>query len=154
MIPGASTALTPEQRTLRDALAAMPGRIRTAALSLADPDAPPAPGEWSAREVTLHLAAVDEDVWQPRLDALVAEAFPQWPWVEPGTWDGPGSDTFEGAVRTYADLRAATVARLDALDDAGWARRGHHATFGDLDVVALMRIALDHDEEHLAQIQE
>jgi hypothetical protein len=49
-------------------------------------------------------------------------------------------------------VRAATVARLDALDAAGWARTGRHATYGVLDVTALLRIALDHDEEHLAQV--
>ncbi len=144
--------MTPEQRALRDALAGMPGRIRAAGAALGDPNAPAIPGEWSAREVTLHLAAVDEIVWQPRLDALVAEAFPHWPWVEPGLWSGPGDATFEGALAAFSRLRAATIARVDALDDAGWARRGIHATFGELDVAALLRIELDHDEEHLAQI--
>lgn len=145
--------MTPERRTLRDALAALPDRIAAAAALLADPSAPPAPGEWSAREVTLHLAAVEADVWQPRLAALQAESFPHWPWVEPGQWVGPGADSFDGALAVYAGLRAATVAHLDALDDAGWARRGLHATFGELDVAALIRIALDHDEEHLGQIR-
>ena len=146
--------MTPEQRALRDVLAAAPVRLRDAAAALPDPYRPLAPGdgEWSAREVTLHLAAVDEQVWQPRLAALVAVEFPHWPWVEPGTWDGPGAETLEGAIRAYSRLRAATVAALDALDDAGWARRGLHETFGELDVAAMMRIVLDHDQEHLAQI--
>lgn len=144
--------MTPERRALRDALAAAPARVRAAAGSLADPTAPPAPGEWSAREVALHLAAVDADVWQPRLAALASEAFPRWRWVQPGLWHGPGGDTLDGALRAFADLRAVTITSLDALDDAGWACRGFHATFGELDVAALMRIALEHDEEHLAQI--
>jgi hypothetical protein len=157
------------RRALRDALAEVPERARLAVLSPADPvpdsapeedpqarlkspDVAPAPGEWSAREVVLHLAAVDEDVWQPRLDALAAEAFPSWPWVEPGLWSGSGDDSFEQALAVYRARRAATVARLDALDAAGWAKRGLHATYGELDVAGLMRIALAHDEEHLAQI--
>jgi len=145
-------AVTPEQRALRDALAATPARMLAAVSEIADPEVPVVPGEWSVREVTLHLAAVEAEVWQPRLAALEAEAFPHWPWVEPGQWTGPGVESFEGAIGVYAGLRAATVASLDALDDAGWARRGLHATFGELDVSALMRIALDHDEEHVAQI--
>jgi hypothetical protein len=145
--------MTPEQRRLREAMAATPDRAAAAATaSPVPPDAAPASGEWSAREVLLHLAAVEEVVWQARLHALATEAFPHWPWTEPGLWAGPGADSWDGALAVFTERRAATVARLDALDEAGWARRGRHDTYGVLDVAALLRIALDHDAEHLAQI--
>lgn len=146
--------MTPEQQRLRDALAAVPERAAVAArASATPPDNAPAPGEWSARENVLHLTAVEGEVWHPRLDALVMDTFPHWPWIEPGLWSGPGDDTFEGALAAFTAARAGTLARLDALDVDGWNRRGHHATYGELDVAALLRIALAHDEEHLAQIQ-
>lgn len=149
--------MTPAQQALRDTLAGSPGRAAELAAGLVasgrDPDAPVAPGEWSAREVVLHLAAVDEEVWHPRLDALVREEFPHWPWVEPGPWSGPGVERFDGALAAFAERRAATVARLDALDDAAWAKVGRHETFGLLDVAALLRIAIDHDAEHLGQLR-
>ena len=44
--------------------------------------------------------------------------------------------------------RAKTVATVRALDDAGWARFGTHETYGRLDVAGLLRLAIDHDEEH------
>ena len=147
--------MTPAQQVLRDALAATPARAATAATAAASagpPDAPAIPGEWSAREVVLHLAAVEEVVWHARLDALATETFPHWPWTEPGLWSGPGDDTWEGALAAFSARREATLARLDGLDADGWARRGRHETYGILDVAALMRIALDHDAEHLAQI--
>jgi len=144
--------VTPDQQRLRDELAAMPERVAAAARH-PDPDASASVGEWSAREVVLHLAAVEVEVWQPRLDALAAETFPTWPWVEPGLWHGPGTASFDGALAVFGAFRAATIARLDALDVDGWSRRGHHATYGELDVAALLRIALAHDEEHLTQIQ-
>ncbi len=145
--------MTPDQQALRDGLASVPERAAAAARgSSTAPDAAPAPGEWSAREVVLHLAAVDEEVWRPRLKALATETFPHWPWMEPGLWSGPGDATFEGALAAYAEHRAETIAVLDALGDDGWTRTGRHDTFGVLDVAELMRIALDHDEEHLAQI--
>ena len=150
--PLPAPAMTPDQAQLRDALAGVPRRARAALERLADPAAPSKAGEWTPRQVILHLVAVDAEVWQPRLAALVAEDFPRWPWVEPGTWDGPGAETLDGAIRAHEAVRATTVAMLDGLDGDGWARRGMHATFGELDVAALMRIALDHDEEHLAQI--
>lgn len=142
--------MTPEQQALRDAISAAPAQIGAAS---AGPVASPPPGEWSAREVVLHLVAVEEQVWHARLDALATEAFPRWPWVEPGLWSGPGDGTLEGALAAFAERRAATVARLDALDAGGWQRRGRHDTYGALDVAALLRIALDHDAEHLAQVR-
>ncbi|MBI2762468.1 MAG: DinB family protein [Chloroflexi bacterium] len=111
--------MTPEQQALRDALAAIPGRL-AACLSRG---------------------------------TLEAETFPTWSWVEPGLLEGSGTGSFEGALAVFGDFRAATIARLDALDADGWTRRCHHATFGELDVAALMGVALVHDAEHLAQIQ-
>ncbi|HEX5591183.1 MAG TPA: DinB family protein [Candidatus Limnocylindrales bacterium] len=145
--------MTPDQRSLRDALAAMPNRVAATAEGTGrPPDAAPSPGEWSAREVALHLAAVEEEVWHRRLDALASERFPHWPWVEPGLWSGPGADAFEGALAAFRSRRTATIDRLDALDDDGWARTGKHDVYGILDVAAMLRILLAHDEEHLAQI--
>lgn len=146
--------MTPEQRELRDALAAAPGRAAAAA-ARASPgprDTALAPGEWSARENILHLTAVEGDVWHRRLDALAIETLPHWPWVEPGLWSGPGDDSLEGALAAFTAARAATIARLDALDPERWACQGRHDTYGVLDVAALLRIALDHDVDHLAQI--
>jgi hypothetical protein len=143
--------LTPQQRSLRDALAAAPERVRAAA-SGTTPEHAPRPGEWSASDIVRHLAAVDEEVWHVRLDALSSEAEPFWPWTEPGLWSGPRDDTFEGALTAFAERRAATIARLDALDDAGWTRTGRHATYGLLDVAKMLRIVLDHDAEHIRQI--
>lgn len=145
--------MTPEQRGLRDALAAVPGRLVAAVVtSPVAPDDAPEPGEWSAREVVRHLAAVEEEVWHARLDALANETLPRWPWVEPGLWSGPGDATFDGAFEAYAERRAATLARLDALEPAGWTRTGRHDVYGILDVAAMLRILIGHDEEHLAQL--
>ena len=35
-------------------------------------------------------------------------------------------------------------------DYDGWDRTGVHETYGRLDVAGLLRVAIDHDEEHLA----
>jgi hypothetical protein len=145
--------VTPAQRRLRDALASTPGRAAVEATAAGrDPEIGLEPGEWSAREIMLHLAAVEEEVWHVRLDALAAEALPRWPWVEPGLWTGPGEATFDGALEAFAARRSATLSRLDALDEAGWRRAGRHDVFGSLDVASMLRILLDHDEEHLGQL--
>lgn len=144
--------MNPEQRELRDRLAATPARLAEAAARLADPVVSPAPGEWSARDVTLHLAAVEVGVWHVRLDALAREDFPEWPWVEPDRWPLPEGEPLAAALEVFTAHRAATLQRLDGLDEAGWSRCGRHATYGVLDVAALVRIALDHDQEHIDQV--
>ena len=141
--------MTDRDALVRD-LAAVPALLATAARA-----APPPPaGEWSAREVVCHLIAVEGEVWHVRLDSLwESNGEPRWAWTEPGPWDGPGSATLDGALEIFATRRAATIERLARLDNPGWRRTGLHPTYGRLDVAALLRVALDHDREHLAGLR-
>ncbi len=137
--------MTPEQRALRDSLAAVPDR-----LAAAIPSARPTPaGEWTPREVLLHLLAVEDQVWQARLRQLATEPEPHWPWFEPGL-AAFEADSWEAVLEAFRSRRGQTIASLDALDEAGWTRSGVHERFGRLDVAALLRRAIDHDEEHIA----
>jgi len=145
----------------RDALVAtfavFPDRLTmavTAAVeaTLAAVDRPAEAGEWGPREVVRHLIAVEAEVWQSRLARVAAEDDPQWPWTEPGLASGFDETPVDGIVAAFAAARATTVATVLALDDAGWARHGTHSIYGRLDVEGLLRIAIDHDAEHLEAI--
>jgi hypothetical protein len=138
------TDLVARLRAVPDALAA--------AARAASPEAP-APGEWTPSEVVRHLIAVEQEVWQPRLAQLEAEDHPTWPWTEPDRWAGNPGAPLDELLATYTAVRGRTMATLDALDDAGWARTGTHATFGVLDVAGLMGRAIDHDDEHLRSFE-
>lgn len=139
------------ERSMRDALlaslAAGPDRVAAAAGAAATHPVPP--GEWSVDEVVRHLVAVETDVHQARLHDLATVAEPRWTWTEPGPWSGKPDLDLDGVVRRFAELRSQTLEAVGALDEAGWARTGHHATFGELDVAGVLRNAVDHDEEHL-----
>ena len=139
------------RRALLDRLSSIPAALATAA-GAASPE-PPAPGEWTPSDIIRHLIAVEREVWHPRLAQLDAEDHPTWPWAEPDRWTGNPDATLDDLLATYTADRASTVATLDALDEAGWARTGTHATFGVLDVAGLMDRALDHDEEHLGSLE-
>jgi len=108
------------------------------------------PGEWGAAEVVRHLIAVEDEVWQGRLARVAVEGDPHWPWTEPGLAPGFDGMPIDAVVRAFAVARATTVATVRALDEAGWARFGTHATYGRLDVEGLLALAIHHDEEHLA----
>lgn len=139
---------TPDRERLVASLATVPDRLASAARA-ASPE-PRAPGEWTPPQVVRHLIAVEREVWHSRLARVAAEDDPHWPWVEPEPWPGEPDATLDRLLEVHGEARASTVATLAALDDAGWARTGTHATFGVLDVAGLMARAIDHDEEHLA----
>jgi len=106
-------------------------------------------GEWGPVEVVRHLMAVEDEVWQSRLAVVAAEDDPHWPWTEPGLAEGFDGQSLEAVLAAFGAARAATTATVRALDDAGWTRSGTHATYGILDVEGLLRIAIDHDANHL-----
>jgi DinB superfamily len=143
--------VTPDQRQVRDRVAAVPERLASAARA-ASPE-PPAPGEWPPTDVVRHLIAVEEEVWHPRLRQLVAEDDPHWAWVEPDRWQGTPGATLDELLTIHLALKTMTAAMLDDLGDAGWAKTGVHATFGRLDAAGLMAKALDHDDEHIASLE-
>ena len=98
--------MTPQQRAIRDQVAAVPARIAAAARA-ADPE-PPSPGEWPPTDIVRHLIAVEEEVWQPRLQQLIAEDGPRWKWTEPDRWLGQPESTLDDLLALYADQRAST----------------------------------------------
>ena len=107
-------------------------------------------GEWSPADIVRHLIAVEEEVWHVRLRQLETEERPYWQWAEPDRWLGSPDASLAELLDEYRQRRTATIAMLDRLGDDGWRKEGVHATFGVLDVAALMTKAIDHDEEHIA----
>jgi hypothetical protein len=141
---------------LVDAFTGFPGRMAEAARPAAARDRAVGAGEWGPAEVVRHLIAVEGVVWQSRLAELAADraAEPHWGWTEPGLAPGFDDASLDAILAAFSTARAVTVAAVVRLDDAGWARTGVHAAYGRLDVAGLLRIATDHDAEHLAAIEE
>jgi hypothetical protein len=132
-------------------LADVPNRLAVAARAAVHRPVPA--GEWTPADVVRHLIAVEEEVWHGRLRQLAEEDHPRWPWTEPDRWLGAPDASLDDLLAIYADRRHTTIDVLDGLDDVGWARTGVHATYGVLDVAALMTRAIDHDDEHVASFQ-
>ncbi len=110
-------------------------------------------GEWGPNETVRHLIAVEAEVHGSGASPQVAaEDDPHWDWTEPGLAPGLRRRNAPGDPVRLRRARARTVATVRALDDAGWARHGTHATYGVLDVAGLLRLAIDHDEEHAASL--
>jgi DinB superfamily len=139
------------RRAVVSALTGFPDRLSEAAREAAT--RPTSDGEWTPEEVVRHLIAVELDVHQARLLDVALNDGPRWAWTEPGPWPGEPDLDLDGVLERFAAMRAVTVATVRALDADGWARTGNHATFGRLDIAGLLRLAIDHDGEHLRGLE-
>jgi hypothetical protein len=139
-----------DRAALLEAFATFPARFAAAARAA---DGRPVPaGEWGPREVAAHLLAVETEVWHARFGQLAGGEQPRWAWTEPGLAPGFDGAAIDPVLAAHAAARATTVALVRTFDGPGWARSGTHVTFGVLDVAGLLRIAADHDSEHLASL--
>ena len=146
MTPDAAGVPT-DRDGLVERFASFPGRLADAARAAEGRPVPA--GEWTPSLVVRHLMAVEGEVWLARLVTLVAGGEPRWSRMEPGPLPGFDHSSLEDVLGLFGRLRASTVDFLGLFDDEGWARTGLHETYGRLDVAGLLRIAIDHDEEHL-----
>lgn len=130
-------------------LASMPARLAEVAIRATGD-----PGDgWGPRAVALHLAAVEEVVWQARLRDLEAHEEPAWAWTEPGLASDARDETLGAALDLVRVRREATFDLVAALSPVARSRAGTHATYGRLDLPALIAVAIEHDEHHLADLE-
>jgi hypothetical protein len=139
-------------RELLDIVVQTPSQLKAAAETAG---APPE-GEWGAAEVLAHMAAID-NLWAERLGQLLHEKEPR---TRPG---GSGK-----AAQVQEQLMGGTVAdNLDAFNTArgeivsllmglslrDWERIGHHDSAGEISIADVVETIVDHDADHIAQLQ-
>jgi hypothetical protein len=137
---------------LVETFASFPARLSAAAKARVAEWRPFAEGEWGPIETVRHLIAVEQEVHRARLTQIARQEDPHWTWTEPGLAPGFDDASLLEVLTLFARRRAKTVATIRALDEAAWERYGTHETYGRLDVAGLVRLAIDHDAEHLASV--
>jgi hypothetical protein len=133
------------------------GRMVAEALagaSEAELDARPAPGKWSAREITHHLAD-SEMIAAIRLrmllaeDAAVIRAYDQKLYAGRLHYTRPiqaSLEAFQAARRTTAEI-------LERMTEAEWARPGTHSESGRYSPEKWLEIYAQHAHAHADQIR-
>jgi len=152
----ARVALTISQ--LLGALATAPDRVaeQAAGLDATTLVARPEPGEWSMKEVLVHLMELDSRLFLPRFRLMATEDRPRFESFDPIAW-GRERDRrqgrFEDDLATFRRARAETLAYVATLPRGAGERPGLSGHFGPLTLAQYATHMADHDLEHLAQMR-
>ncbi|HWG36552.1 MAG TPA: DinB family protein [Terriglobales bacterium] len=139
-------------------IAATPSELARslAAMDAARQDQPRAPGKWSPRQLTCHLADC-EIVFAYRLRQGLAEKhhvvqpFDQELWA-PAYAPVPSGYTAAAALAVFSAVRAWNLAFLRGLSPADLAKRLTHPERGEMPLREIVETMAGHDLNHLAQI--
>jgi hypothetical protein len=121
-----------------------------------DLDRPAAPGQFSPRELALHI--VDAEI--------VGAARLRWVAAEPGSvlkayhgdvWAREmryADQPLDSALQLFAVLRRSTADMLRALPDSAWANTGKHEEGGLMTLEELLACHCGHAEEHIRELEQ
>jgi hypothetical protein len=119
-------------------------------------DWPPAPGEWSAREIVHHLADADT-IAAARLRRILTEEAPPIPAYDEQVLARRlryRERPVEPALRAIEALRATTGEILDGLAEGDWQRAGVHSELGPFSAERWLEVNAPHAHDHAAQIRQ
>jgi hypothetical protein len=114
-----------------------------------------ADGEWSARDVVLHLRASDAII-APRIMQILVRERPPLAGFDEQAWAAvlAGAEVpLDAQLAAYAVCRTELVGVLRRLDDAQWQRAGVHEERGELRVLDICEWLAEHEAEHIAQLE-
>jgi hypothetical protein len=115
----------------------------------------PGPGRWSAHQIVCHLRDIDREIYQPRIERLLAEREPRFENVEPTPWTEDRAYTAEDPARALADwgvARERLVATLSPLRNEHWLAFAWHSKRGPYPLGSMVRDWTEHDLTHRQQI--
>ena len=120
----------------------------------ADLDARQSADEWCVRQIVHHVADVEVgDAMRLRLmlahDGPLITAYDEARFAARLHYDRP----IETSLAAFRTLRASNASLLERMSAGDWPRRGYHEERPLYSVEILVQKSIEHDREHLAQIQ-
>ncbi len=115
-------------------------------------DHPGRVGAWTLRDIAAHLAATETECFEPRIRAMAAGERPEFEFYSNDERDFDGI-TLQSAINEWTESRARIIGFVRGLSDEERSRVGVHSKFGELTVDGYLRIALDHDQDHLKSLE-
>ena len=108
---------------------------------------------WSFRHTAAHLEACQTECVLVRVRQIAAGAKPKFEFYDNDGWDFSDRD-LRDSVREWRESRARVFSFVRSLSPERLSRTGSHRTFGEITVVDYLKVDLDHDREHLADLKE
>jgi len=113
----------------------------------------PDTGRWSFRFIAAHMAIVEEECFLDRVKRFSTEESPHFE-----HYDNTGRDfsQFElvNSTRVWAALRQELINMVCSMPEKIWYRIATHSTRGTQTLLELLHIVLEHDQEHLQEVQQ
>jgi hypothetical protein len=146
--------MTDIYRELLEALSITPARVQELTAGLENQ--PPSSDEaWGAAAIVAHLADI-ERLMRGRIEEALTRESPYFRSVDQEQLARERNyhqQELQAALTDFATERAETLQRLMNLPLKGWERSGIHEQFGEVSVEAITELLVDHDAEHLAQLE-
>jgi len=109
-------------------------------------------GAWTLGDIAAHLAATERECFEPRVRAMAAGESPRFEWYSNDERDFDGL-TLDSVLADWTETRARLVEFVRGLSPEKRRRTGTHATFGQVTVDGYLRVALEHDRDHLGALE-
>ena len=109
-------------------------------------------GAWNVRDIAAHLAATERECYEPRIHAMADGQRPIFDWYSNEDRDFDGI-TLDAALDDWLESRARLLDYVRGLTSPERDGVGVHNTFGELNVEGYLRVALDHDRDHLRALE-
>lgn len=144
-------------KDLIDALASTPRNLAHLVVEATEEELDRAPaGDWSPRTIMAHLRDDEFLVMRMRLARMLSEDGPVFPDFDEKAWAETRSrhrDRKEELLGDFALQRQASLNVLANLRPADERRPGRHEEHGEYTVGSWVKHWLDHDREHLGQLE-
>lgn len=115
-------------------------------------DSRPINKHWSFREVAAHMEACQTECVLVRIRQIAAGAKPDFEFYDNDGWDFSDRD-LRDSLDKWTDSRARVFEFVRSLSPERLARTGNHRTFGEMTVADYLKVDLEHDDAHLADIK-
>ncbi len=117
-----------------------------------DQDWKPHPGEWSFRFVAAHLAIGEKECLWERVKQFASGMHPHFEYYDNSSRDFSHLDLTD-SLREWDKTRAGIFEFIRALPEEKLAATAQHATYGTITLLDYLRIWLEHDQEHLRDLE-
>jgi hypothetical protein len=117
-----------------------------------DQDWRPEPDQWSFRFIAAHLSASEKECLQVRVWQWAIGANPHFDFYDNSQRDFSGIDLRE-ALQDWEQTRKEIHTYLESLPEEAMMYAADHVTYGKITLMGYLKVWLEHDQEHLEDLQ-